>query len=239
MDIFDLRNSLERATPRRRLRSSCAAPRRRFGRRRQSSAFTPGELRSRAESMCNDYANHEPYDEYRRAFSETKILVRFPHAAPNLEPRDDIWPTDTAPVIRATEDGPEFVQLPWGFPPGRPKGPPVINMRRGPRRRGSGWSIVLARIHRGPASGAIARGELRPEKGGRRIFVTRRMLREWREACRVQPLVSASITARQPTPPTARSSAEAASNFSTRAAGDSLASLKVMAAGPTKRSPRR
>jgi putative SOS response-associated peptidase YedK len=92
--------------------------------------------------MCNDYANHEPYDEYRRAFSETKILVRFPHAAPNLEPRDDIWPTDTAPVIRATEDGPEFVQLPWGFPPGRPKGLPVINMRRENRRFPKGRCLV-------------------------------------------------------------------------------------------------
>jgi hypothetical protein len=40
--------------------------------------------------MCNDYANHIPYDEYRRAFSELKIPVRFPDAAPNLEPRDDI-----------------------------------------------------------------------------------------------------------------------------------------------------
>jgi putative SOS response-associated peptidase YedK len=34
---------------------------------------------------------------------------------PNLEPRDDIWPTDTAPVIRQVEDGFEFVHLPWGF----------------------------------------------------------------------------------------------------------------------------
>src|SRR6058998_2129328 len=56
--------------------------------------------------MCNDYANHVPYDEYRRAFSDTKIPVRFPDAAPNLQPRDDIWPTDTAPVIRQAEDGP-------------------------------------------------------------------------------------------------------------------------------------
>jgi putative SOS response-associated peptidase YedK len=92
--------------------------------------------------MCNDYANHIPYDEYRRAFSELKIPVRFPDAAPNLEPRDDIWPTDTAPVIRATDEGPEFIQLPWGFPPGRPKGPPVINMRGENRRFAKGRCLV-------------------------------------------------------------------------------------------------
>ena len=31
-------------------------------------------------------------------------------------------PYDTAPVIRRTDDGIEFVQLRWGFPPARPKG---------------------------------------------------------------------------------------------------------------------
>ena len=92
--------------------------------------------------MCNDYANHVPYDEYRQAFSETRIPVRFPDAAPNLQPRDDIWPTDTAPVIRAADDGPEFVQMPWGFPAARPKGPPVINMRGENRRFSKGRCLV-------------------------------------------------------------------------------------------------
>lgn len=32
--------------------------------------------------------------------------------------------------------------------------------------------------------GAIRRGELRPERHGRSLFVTRRHLTEWREACR-------------------------------------------------------
>ena len=31
--------------------------------------------------------------------------MRWPTAAPNLEPRDDIWPTDPAPVIRRVEGG--------------------------------------------------------------------------------------------------------------------------------------
>jgi putative SOS response-associated peptidase YedK len=72
-----------------------------------------------------------------------------PGGAPNLEPRDDIWPTDVAPIIRANKDGAELIQLRWGFPPGRPKGPPVINMRsekrRFPRGRclGGPWRVML------------------------------------------------------------------------------------------------
>ena len=45
--------------------------------------------------MCSD-GYHIPYDDYLAAFSQTRIPVRWPTAAPNLEPRDDIWPTDTA-----------------------------------------------------------------------------------------------------------------------------------------------
>lgn len=94
--------------------------------------------------MCNDDANHVPYDEYRAAFADLRIPVRFPRSAPNLEPRDDIRPTEVAPVIRATEGGSEFVQLRWGFPPGRPKGPPVINVRGEGRRFPHGRCLVPA-----------------------------------------------------------------------------------------------
>jgi putative SOS response-associated peptidase YedK len=78
------------------------------------------------------------------AFSELRIPVRFPQAAPNLQPRDDIWPTDTAPVIRQTDGGFEFVQLRWGFPPAKPKGAPIINFRSEGRRFPKGRCIVPA-----------------------------------------------------------------------------------------------
>ena len=94
--------------------------------------------------MCNDYGNNIPYHAYLEAFSELRIPVRFPRAAPNLQPRDDIWPTDTAPVIRQVEDGIEFAQLRWGFPPARPKGAPVINFRSEGRRFPKGRCIVPA-----------------------------------------------------------------------------------------------
>jgi putative SOS response-associated peptidase YedK len=95
--------------------------------------------------MCNDYGNHVPYESYLRAFSQTRIPVKWPTAAPNLEPREDIWPTDKAPVIRRLEDGTnEFSELRWGFPPARPKGPPVINFRSEGRRFPVGRCLVLA-----------------------------------------------------------------------------------------------
>jgi hypothetical protein len=40
-----------------------------------------------------------------KSFSQTRIPVRWPKAAPKLEPREDIWPIDKAPVIRRLEDG--------------------------------------------------------------------------------------------------------------------------------------
>jgi putative SOS response-associated peptidase YedK len=34
-----------------------------------------------------------------------------------VEPREDIWPTDPASVIRRSDDGVELATLRWGFPP--------------------------------------------------------------------------------------------------------------------------
>jgi hypothetical protein len=48
--------------------------------------------------VCNDFGNHIPYSDYLAAFSQIRAPVVFPTAAPNLEPRDDIWPTETAQV---------------------------------------------------------------------------------------------------------------------------------------------
>ena len=59
-----------------------------------------------------------PYGDYLRAFSQ-RIPVRWPKAAPNLEPRDDIWPTDMAPYPQI--EG-RIYQLRWGFPPAKTKG---------------------------------------------------------------------------------------------------------------------
>jgi hypothetical protein len=69
--------------------------------------------------MCNDYGNHIPYSDYLAAFSQNRIPVKWPDAIPNLQPRDDIWPTDRAPVIRRLESGiNEFSKLRLGVPAG-------------------------------------------------------------------------------------------------------------------------
>jgi putative SOS response-associated peptidase YedK len=68
------------------------------------------------------------------------VPVVFPTAAPNLEPRDNIWPTETAPVFRQRDQGVELVQLRWGFPPARP----VINFRSEGRRFPKGRCLIPA-----------------------------------------------------------------------------------------------
>ena len=97
---------------------------------------------ARAAGMCNDYGNHVPYSAYVEAFSHLKIRIFALGGAPNLEPRDDIWPTDVAPIIRTAAEGVELIQMPWGFPASRPKGPPVINMRSEGRRFAHGRCLV-------------------------------------------------------------------------------------------------
>jgi hypothetical protein len=74
--------------------------------------------------MCNDFGNHVPYNEYLTAFRQTRIPVKWPSAAPNLEPREDIWPTDPAPVIRRLEDATNAFTIMLGLSTGTPKGPP-------------------------------------------------------------------------------------------------------------------
>ncbi|MEO9213806.1 MAG: SOS response-associated peptidase family protein, partial [Caulobacteraceae bacterium] len=96
--------------------------------------------------MCNDYGNRIPYRDYAEAFSQLKIPLVFPKpdAAPNLEPRDEIWPTELAPVIRPVTGGVELVQLPWGLAPSNPKGRAVINMRSEGRSFARGRCLVPA-----------------------------------------------------------------------------------------------
>ncbi len=50
--------------------------------------------------MCNDFGNRVPYGEYLRAFSEIRVPLRWPTTPPNLEPRDDIWPTEPSDVVK-------------------------------------------------------------------------------------------------------------------------------------------
>ena len=96
--------------------------------------------------MCNDFGNTIPYSAYVEAFSHIwlPLVSPSPASAPNLEPREEIWPTDPAPVIRPTEGGVELVQLRWGLAPARPKAPAVINLRGEGRNFAKGRVLVPA-----------------------------------------------------------------------------------------------
>lgn len=85
--------------------------------------------------MCNDYGLKHPLTLINQAFSQIDRPLLFVAGAPNLEPRDDIWPTERAPVVRSRADGKaEMIVLPWGLAPSAPKRPPVINFRSEGRR---------------------------------------------------------------------------------------------------------
>jgi hypothetical protein len=47
--------------------------------------------------VCKDFGNSVPYSAHLEAFRRIRAPVVFPTAAPNLEPRDDIWPTEITP----------------------------------------------------------------------------------------------------------------------------------------------
>lgn len=79
--------------------------------------------------MCNDFANHVAYAEYVEALRQAQMPLLLPQAPPNLEPRDDIWPTEVAPVFRRYGQGVEMARMVWGFEPTSAKGRAVINFK--------------------------------------------------------------------------------------------------------------
>jgi len=94
--------------------------------------------------MCNRYGYNAPHHRLREIFAQRQLPFRWPEAAPNLAPLEEIRPTDLAPVVRAFRDGVQLDQLHWGFPPPRPKAGPVINFRSEGRRFTHGRCLVPA-----------------------------------------------------------------------------------------------
>ena len=73
------------------------------------------------------------------AFDHHGAPLRFPRGLPNIEPMDEVRPTDLSRAVRAA--GPaeaELVGMRFGFPPPAPKRPPVINFRSEGRRFSNG-----------------------------------------------------------------------------------------------------
>jgi putative SOS response-associated peptidase YedK len=95
--------------------------------------------------MCNDYRLLTASATLFDGFSEIKIPIRFSESKPNLEAREDIKITDTAPMVRTVEGEPgagELVQRRWSWP--GHNGRPVYNFRSESREFASGRCLIPA-----------------------------------------------------------------------------------------------
>ncbi|WP_454858652.1 SOS response-associated peptidase [Rhizobium binxianense] len=95
--------------------------------------------------MCNDYRLMVDAASIAEDFADLKIRIRFSEGIPNLEPREDIKITDTAPIIR-TIDGAngeaDLVQRRWSWP--GPNKRPVYNFRSEGREFSSNRCLIIA-----------------------------------------------------------------------------------------------
>lgn len=95
--------------------------------------------------MCNDYRLKVDAATIAEDFADLKIKIRFSEGVPNIQPRDDIKITDSAPIVRAVEGVPgagDLVQRRWSWP--APSKKPVYNFRSEGREFGSGRCLIIA-----------------------------------------------------------------------------------------------
>jgi putative SOS response-associated peptidase YedK len=94
--------------------------------------------------MCNDYRLLVNVASIVEDFADLKIKIRFSEGVPNLEARQDIRITETAPIARATDGGrnaAELVQRRWSWPQNKR---PVYNFRSDGREFSSGRCLIVA-----------------------------------------------------------------------------------------------
>jgi putative SOS response-associated peptidase YedK len=94
--------------------------------------------------MCNNYASHVPPADLFEVFGRSRFPLAFPDGVPNLEPGDDIRPTDLAPVTLREGEASRLVRVKWGLDPSQPKRPPIINLRSEGRRLERGRCLIPA-----------------------------------------------------------------------------------------------
>ena len=95
--------------------------------------------------VCNAYRLVTDAAALFEGFSQTRIKIRFSEGAPNIEAREDIKITDTAPIVRASRDTAEtgeLVQRRWSWP--GQNGKPVYNFRSDGREFASGRCLIPA-----------------------------------------------------------------------------------------------
>jgi putative SOS response-associated peptidase YedK len=95
--------------------------------------------------MCNDYRLLTDVSALFEGFSESRIKIRFPEGKPNIEAREDIKITDSAPIVRGVDGEPgagDLVQRRWSWP--GPTRKPVYNFRSDGREFASGRCLIPA-----------------------------------------------------------------------------------------------
>ncbi len=95
--------------------------------------------------MCNDYRLRVDAATIAEDFSELKIKINFSEGVPNIQPRDDIKITDSAPIVRAMNGSlgtGDLVQRRWSWP--APNKKPVYNFRSEGREFASGRCLIIA-----------------------------------------------------------------------------------------------
>jgi putative SOS response-associated peptidase YedK len=110
--------------------------------------------------MCASYEARFSVTQLVEAFDSHGAPLVFPRGLPNIEPVDEVRPTDLAQAVRATapnatEGAAELTPMRFGLrgparPGGKAKPPPVINFRSEGRAFGNGETSGRALI---PASG--------------------------------------------------------------------------------------
>jgi putative SOS response-associated peptidase YedK len=95
--------------------------------------------------MCNDYRLEVETAKIFEDFADLKIKIRFSEGAPNIQARQDIKITDTAPIVRTVEGEPnagDLVQRRWSWPGQNRR--PVYNFRSDGREFNTGRCLIIA-----------------------------------------------------------------------------------------------
>jgi putative SOS response-associated peptidase YedK len=79
--------------------------------------------------MCNAYEQQIAYAQYTEAVRALELSTPTTESAADLPRADDIRIGDTGPVLIASGNGVELVQMKFGFPPPRPRAGPVFNFK--------------------------------------------------------------------------------------------------------------
>lgn len=94
--------------------------------------------------MCASYEARFSITQLVKLFQQAQAGLVLPGGLPNIEPVDEVRPTDVGLAVRASGDSvtkegaAELVSMRFGFPPPAPKRPPVINFRSESRRFSNG-----------------------------------------------------------------------------------------------------